>query len=301
MLINQANLGAIFTGFQTVFNQGFTGAKTVWPQIAMKVASSTREETYGWLGQFPKMREWIGPRAVMNLSAHGFTVANKDFEQTIAVPRNDIMDDRIGVFTPMFQEMGRSAAEVPDELIFGLLAGGFTGICYDGQPFFDVDHPVGDGAIGPVTSVSNTQAGAGEPWFLLDCSRAIKPLVYQERMPFNKIVTKDRPEDDNVFMDKEFIYGVDGRANAGYGLWQLAFGSKATLDAANYAAARAAMKKFKGDAGRHLGIEPDTLVVGPDNESAALKLLNSEITTGGVSNEWKGTAKLIVTPWADAA
>ena len=31
-------------------------------------------------------------------------------------------------------------------------------------------------------------------------------------------------------MKKEFIYGVDARCNAGYGLWQLAFGSTGEAD-----------------------------------------------------------------------
>ncbi len=59
------------------------------------------------------------------------------------------------------------------------------------------------------------------------------------------------------------------------------------------------MMAFKDDAGKLLGVMPDTLVCGPTNESAALKLLNSEYASGGESNEWKGTAKLIVTPYLD--
>ena len=57
------------------------------------------------------------------------------------------------------------------------------------------------------------------------------------------------------------------------------------------------MMKMTGDRGRKLGIRPTVLVVGPDNESAGRKLLNSEYASGGESNEWKGTAELIVTPW----
>ena len=57
------------------------------------------------------------------------------------------------------------------------------------------------------------------------------------------------------------------------------------------------MQEFKGDGGRPLGVMPDTLVVPPSLESAGLQILNSEYGTGGVSNEWRGTAKLIVTPW----
>jgi phage major head subunit gpT-like protein len=196
----------------------------------------------------------------------------------------------------MFQEMGRSAAEHPDTLVFELLAAGFAANCYDGQYFFDTDHPV-TALDGTASSVSNVQSGSGEPWYLLDTSRAIRPFVFQERRPFANLVSKDRPEDDNVFNNNEFIYGCDGRGNAGYGLWQLAFGSKATLDATNYKAARDAMMNMTGDNGRKLGIRPTLLICGPDNESAARKLLNSEIASGGETNEWKGTAELLVTPW----
>ena len=97
----------------------------------------------------------------------------------------------------------------------------------------------------------------------------------------------------------DFVYGVRARVNAGYGLWQLAFGSKASLNAANYAAARAAMMNFRSDQGRILGVTPTVLVVPPALESDALGLLNADIGPGGASsNVWKGTAELIVTPFA---
>lgn len=309
MLINTSNLSSLFTGFKTAFTAGFGAVAPAYKQIAMVVPSGTREEQYGWLGQFPKMREWLGPRVIENLAAHGFTIKNRDFEQSIAVPRNDIQDDRFGIFGPMFTEMGRSAAELPDELIFGLLGNGFTGKCYDGQFFFDADHPV-KAADGADTSVSNTQGGAGEAWFLLDTSRAIKPLIYQERMPLNHLVSKDKETDDNVFLNKEYIYGSDGRCNVGYGLWQLAYASKQPLTAENYEAARAAMQSQLGDAGRPLGIKPDTLVCGPNNEGAVMRLLNngSRIVLAGdndvpvaVQNEWANTAKPLVTQWLVAA
>lgn len=296
MLITRGSLDAAFTGFSTKFNEGFKGAPTVWPRIATSVPSAASENTYGWLGQFAPMREWIGPRNVRGIVAHGYTVANRKFEQAISIKRDDLEDDKLGIFAPMFSELGRSAAEKPDELVLGLLKNGFTGKCYDGQNFFDSDHPVEDES-GELTTVSNVQAGSGAPWFLLDTSRMIRPLIYQERRPLGQLVKKDRPEDDNVFLEDEYIYGSDGRCNAGYGLWQMAFGSKATLNAENYSLARAAMSSLKGDAGRPLNILPNILVCGPALEEAARKLLNSELISGGESNPWKGTAELIVTSW----
>lgn len=71
------------------------------------------------------------------------------------------------------------------------------------------------------------------------------------------------------------VHGVDGRANAGYGLWQLAFGSKAELMPANYEAPRAAMMAFKGDEGRPLNIRPNVLVAPPSLEGAARQCASS--------------------------
>jgi phage major head subunit gpT-like protein len=304
MLINQQTMGAVFVGFNTLFNRGMEAAPSAYRQIAMVVPSDTRENVYAWLGQFPGLREWIGPRVIKNLSTHGFTIINRDFESTVSIPRNDIEDDRFGIFGPVIEELGRAAGDHPDQLIFSLLKSGFDTACYDGQFFFDTDHPVGNGESAPV-SVSNMQSGSGPAWFLLDTSRAVKPLIYQARRPY-RLVKKDRPEDDNVFMEKEFIYGVDGRSNAGFGLWQLAFGSKAELTPANYEAARAAMMAFKGDDGRPLNIKPDVLVAPPSLEGAAMRLLNNgtrvEIvgendTPVAVQNEWANTAKPIITAW----
>ncbi len=261
----------------------------------MVVPSSAREEKYGWLGQFAPLREWIGPRVVNNLSLHDYSLKNRVFETTVAVARDDFEDDQLGTYAPMFGELGRSAAEHPDRLVFDLLKAGFSQTCYDGQYFFDTDHPV-TGADGVVQSVANTDGGGGTPWFLLDTSRAVKPMIYQERRAF-RLIRKDREEDDNVFMNRELIYGVDGRCNVGFGLWQLAWGSKQTLNAENYAEARSALMGFRGDTGRPLGVRPTMLVVPPSLESAGRKLLNSELASGGESNEWKGTAALIVTPW----
>jgi phage major head subunit gpT-like protein len=296
MIINQANIAAMFAGFKTLFNVAFSGTPSALDQIAMTVPSQAREENYAWLGAFPGFREWAGPRVLQNLSLHSHTIKNRSFENTISVPREDLEDDQVGVFAPMFSELGRGAKLHPDELLFGLIKDGFAVTCYDGQNFFDTDHPVGDGAQGPVAAVSNMQAGAGAAWFLLDTSRAIKPFIFQKRRDYN-LVRKDDERDDNVFLNKEFVYGIDARVNVGVGLWQLAFASKAALSAANYAAARAAMMSVKTDTGRPLGVTPTLLIAPPSLESDALKLLNSEHAAGGETNEWKGTAKLIVTPY----
>lgn len=307
MLINAHNLSVLFQGFNASFTRGVTQAPSHYKDIAMVVPSTTRETTYGWLGQFPKMREWLGSRIVRNLAAHSYTVRNRKFEDTVAVQRDDVSDDQYGIYGPMFEEMGKAAAEHPDDLVFALLAAGFTEACYDGQYFFDTDHPV-IGSDGQPASVSNMQAGSGPAWFLMDTSRAIKPLLFQKREDY-VLTSLDRETDENVFMRDEYLYGVRARANAGFGLWQLAFASKADLTAANYEAARKAMQEFRGDEGRPLGIKPNVLVVPPALEGDAMRLLNNgtrveSVDDGGggtvpvaIANEWAGTAKPIISSW----
>lgn len=295
MIVNTSNLSTLFDGFNAAFTKGYAAAETAYARLAMVVPSTAASETYGWLGTFPKMREWLGDRQVKNLAAQSFSIQNRKFENTVSVSRTDIEDDRYGVFAPIMTEMGRAAAEHPDELIFSLLAEGFSTKCYDQQYFFDTDHPVED-KDGEVQSVSNSGGGTGTPWFLLDTTRAIKPMVYQERIPY-RLTSLTNDTDEKVFWKDEYIYGVRARSNAGFGLWQLAYGSKQTLDATAYAAARAALSSMTGDGGRPLGIKPNLLVVPPSLESAGRKILNSELGSGGETNEWKGTAELLVTPW----
>lgn len=295
MLINAANLEALRVGFKASFQRGLGQAAPQWERVATRVNSTHGEEKYGWLGKIPNVREWFGPRAVQNLMQHDYAIKNRDFELTIGVDRNHINDDNLGIYGPMFEEMGMSTGAHYDLLTFGLLKDGFATAGYDGQFFFDTDHPVLD-ANGDPQSVANTDGGAGTPWFLVETRRALKPLILQIRKDW-EFVPKDNPRDDNVFMNKEFVYGVDGRCNVGYAFWQFAWGSKQTLNATNYATARAALMGMKGDYGRPLGIVPNLLVVPPALESAGRKILNSELGSGGETNEWKGTAELVVVPW----
>lgn len=298
MIINPQTLDAAFKGFKTLFNDAFEAAPSHLDKLAMRAPSNSREEIYGWIGQFPGLREWVGERFVKNLSAHGYAIPNKKFESTVSVIRDDISDDRLGIYKPMFQEMGRSAKMHPDTVVFGLLKKAFETKCYDGQYFFDADHTgyVENGAGLDEVSVSNMQAGTDPAWFLFDTSRAVKPIIWQEREPYY-FQAQNSDDSDHVFMKDEYRYGVRARCNAGFGLWQLAFGSKADLIPANYEAAREAMAKFTGDQGQMLAIVPTLMVVPSVLEAKARKLLLADKLENGEANIWKDSVELVVTPW----
>ena len=297
MIVNSGNVVQLGRSFKAISMAFLEAQEPKWKVIAMLVTSTTSQNDYGWLNAIPGMREWIGERQVQNLSDSGYSIKNKDFELTVGVERNDIEDDNVGLYTPMFQQLGFGVAYSPDEIIFDLLVRGFEERCYDGKTFFSATHQVGGKAysnvsnkkltrlelrtalarsrsqvndvgrplrafrgkpkllVGPmlestaieIVGVQTLPNGGANPdfntveievvpefigeaenfWVLADTMQPIKPMILQRRKE-PEFVRKDDARDDNVFNQKQFIYGYDDRKNAGFGLWQLAYGSTGT-------------------------------------------------------------------------
>lgn len=296
MIVNQQSLHGLDVTYSTAFNKAFDGVSPKYQKLATVVPSTTASTNYKWLGQIPKMKEWIGEREIQSLSGYDYTIKNKKFELTVSVPREDIEDDQYGIYSASFSNLGEAAARHPDDLVFNAMKNGFTEECYDGKAFFATDHPSGMygeteasnytteklsmeayiegraammGLTGDqgdplnlvpdllVVSPANEQQGklileadlingttntmkgtakllvatelADKPdqWFLLCTNSFLKPFIYQERKKI-KLTALTRETDENVFMRDEYIWGADGRSNAGYGFWQMAYGSIGT-------------------------------------------------------------------------
>lgn len=300
MIVNASAINAIFVNLKATFNKAFDAAPSTWAKIAMRVPSTGVQNDYAWLENFPKMRRWVGDKVIKNLKAGKYTLKNEDFEATIAVARNDIEDDILGIYAPQAQNAGFSAKQWPDELIFDIVNGGFSTECFDGQYFFDTDHPVNGQSVSnkgtkalSVATLAAAQAsyGAartamrkfldeegrplnitpnvllvppaledtaralltnerledGKPnpyrgtaelvvdarltsdtaWFLLDTTKPVKPFIFQERKA-PVFVQQTKMDSDDVFKRGVFNFGVESRGAAGYGFWQLAYGSDGT-------------------------------------------------------------------------
>lgn len=299
MIVTPTMLTALFTGFKKQFEDAKSKASSRWELVATRVPSSTRSNTYGWLGQFPQMREWYGDRVVKDMAAQSYAIENRKFESTVGIERVDIEDDNLGIYSPMIAEMGYAATVYPDELVFPLLAAGDSSACYDGQNFFDADHPVYasvDGT-GAATSVSNLGGGSGPSWYLLDTRRVLKPLIFQERQAPEFTQQTNPNTSDSVFMTDAFKFGVRARSNVGFGFWQQAYMSKEALDTAAFNDAFTAMMRFKADGGRPLGLRPNLLVVPPELRASAMTLIEAQLTGGGNSNPNYKAVDLEVVEW----
>lgn len=59
-------------------------------------------------------------------------------------------------------------------------------------------------------------------WFLLDCTKPVRPFIYQERKAPTFVQQTDM-NNDAVFNRRAYKYGAEARAAGGYGFWQLAY------------------------------------------------------------------------------
>lgn len=294
VVLTIALLTAVFTGFKASFQKAFGAYTPVWPKLATKVPSNTREEKYGWLGQLASMREWIGDRVWKSLTTSDYTIKNRKFEGSYKLDRDDVADDQVGILAPFLEDLGQTGAELPDRLVFEAIRDGRTTICFDGQYFFDTDHPSFD-ADGNATTWSNFVDGANEPWYLLVTARPLKPLIFQEREKVELQILTDL-KSEHVLKNDEFLYGTRGRMNVGYGFPQMIFCSRAALTAANYEAAYKAIQQQFGEGGRPLNLTPDLILVGPANRGAAKRLFEVAAAAGGADNEYYKDVEVLQSP-----
>lgn len=287
MIITQTSLEALRTGFRRDFQNGIALAAPAADPLTTEVSSSTKVDTYGFLGDLPIFREWLGEKRIKSIEEKSYQLINRDFEATLGIHKNKIEDDNLGLYGPIVAGWGQDAGQLKDSLVFEALALGHARACFDGQNFFDDEHPMGDEEASNMSGDASTAA-----WFLVDLSKPLKPILYQKRKaPTFAMVTN--PEDSHVFKTGEYLMGGEARGAAGYTLWQLAHRCTGALNAANYEAAYNAMAALTNDEGEPLGIRPTHLVHGTSTRAAARTLFEAQNKAGGESNIYYKDVALI--------
>jgi len=299
--LTQTQIDALRTTLVARWNAGLAKPADDWKKIAKVIQSSGKSNTYAWLTQFPSFIQWTGARTHKAVADRAYMVPNRRFETTVDVLVDDIDDDNLGQYGTLAESAGQSALDLMNDLVFQALAAGTAATCYDGQFFFDTDHPVypNEDGTGVAATVSNLLTPANNPvalWVLACTKRAPSPIYLQERMkPRFDMLTN--VQSDQVFNYDKISFGGKWRGEAAYGFWQCAVGSTNPLTSASLADAINAMMAFKGDGNRKLGLIPDTLIVGPSNRVAAETLINASTAANGAANIDYKRVDLVVTPW----
>jgi phage major head subunit gpT-like protein len=143
MILNRTAGKAALSNFRAiVFSELLSSPLVAWfRQLFMVIQSSTPEETFHFLRGVPRMREWLGDRKIKNISEVSFKVAVKKWESTISILREDVMFDKLGQVRVHLNQLGQAYPLHLTDYAIDLILGGFTANSYDGQFFFDTDHP----------------------------------------------------------------------------------------------------------------------------------------------------------------
>lgn len=140
-MITREVLDALFIALNTALNKGLTMGWNDWEKWCMTVTSTTGAERYPMTMVNGTMRKWIGERVINKLDVAKLTVVNEDFERTEAVNRNDVDDDNIGIYLPLFEAMGVDGINHWGRLATNALLK--PGKWADGKDFFSANRKFG--------------------------------------------------------------------------------------------------------------------------------------------------------------
>jgi phage major head subunit gpT-like protein len=160
-IINKARLDAIAIQYRAVGIQGLKRAPTGLADLAMRfmlsLPSTSAKENLNWIGDVPKMQEWIGDRPLLDLESFGFEIANVNYATGIKLAGDDIEDDSLGMLGPRINTLVEAYwSHVYDQLV-ALIQAAVAGVaCYDGSHFAAADHAEGTSGV-----QRNYRTGAG--------------------------------------------------------------------------------------------------------------------------------------------
>jgi len=143
-------------GSRDVIGSYFRALESVNPSawldaVGMRTTTDQAEEKYPFLGAVPIMQEWLAERNVARLRADQFTVKNVHYESSIRFNKSELRRDKTGQIDIRVNEHVQRAQNHWNKLVTDLIVAGESSPCYDGQFFFDTDHP-NNGTDGGVQS-----------------------------------------------------------------------------------------------------------------------------------------------------
>lgn len=138
---------AFFTALDVRLGLAYDVAPIVYDKIATTVPMGTEFWTTGWIGQFDKMREWLGSRVTRTPAPQTYTVQVQNWELTEQIDLFKLADDQHGIYNQTAENLGTQMKKLPDYQVRDLLLnqGSQTGArqkCLDALTYFNSAHPV---------------------------------------------------------------------------------------------------------------------------------------------------------------
>lgn len=183
---------SLLKGVRSRFIRTFNETRTDLLMLATMLSSDSDVETYAWIDELPRMREFLTERRITGLGDARYDVANRKFESTIGVKRDHLSDSKIDMINMRISELAKEAKGHPMTLLAEQLVNGVSAsvtdsesgairsnVCYDGEAFFSATHP----ARGVLTATqSNLSAGTGTSVAQLSADLAAVKTVMSRRL-----------------------------------------------------------------------------------------------------------------------
>jgi len=138
LLTSRAVLGMYYARLENPNNAGWIDG------VSNLFGSDQASEQYPFLGQVPRMREWIGGRSAKGLRGNSLTITNKHYEATLELAIRDMRRDKTAQIEARISEFAEEGDAHWGTLLSALILAAPSAVCYDGQYYFDTDHAEGD-------------------------------------------------------------------------------------------------------------------------------------------------------------
>lgn len=113
-----------------------TGSPTDLLRLCMQTTSDGSYEKYGWLGDVPGVRKWLGAKKFRELADFNYEIRNQPWYDGFMVDRNDLRDDKLGAYEQRVRDLPVKMEQFKRKLISLLISGGTSGKAFDGVAFF---------------------------------------------------------------------------------------------------------------------------------------------------------------------
>lgn len=136
-------LTEVKTDMSMAFEKALTRNVPDWhTTIASIVSSGGKSTKYPMMGMLTGLREWKGERVFEQFSSYAYSLENKTYEKSVGINVDDLEDLQIDHYPAIAAAIAEQVQNWPKKLIFSALIAGGSSLCWDGQFFFDTDHPV---------------------------------------------------------------------------------------------------------------------------------------------------------------
>jgi phage major head subunit gpT-like protein len=100
------------------------------------------------------MKEWVDNKQIGNIVLRNIPVTIKDWEDTLEIPRNAILDDAYGFYSSVGERLARSGKKLKERRVVAALQGGTADTGFDALATFSTAH-----TLNPAATQSNNNTG----------------------------------------------------------------------------------------------------------------------------------------------